>query len=331
MLDVVDLLRELGFTIDAGEGSTWLLKAPDGKRYTRYMDAPSRRITASSPPAPILRQAGARRLAAASTVTGSMLERARRGEFDVLSESPLQLTIAGQVYTTESDGVPGARSEPAPSRYRGRQPWTRWALMRCLILTTRPLRQSEVAEVLGVSQQAVSFAARQLRDLMRPGASGMEPSDRRLLLEQFTAEYPGPRGHEFGWYSLDSPVAQTEHAADVADSYGASPLISGDVAADRLAPWKLPARGRIYLSGPLDLASDGFVPTPLDNATLTLCVPEDPTLSRIQYQSNGLAEGSWESRLVDPVIVHWDLLHDGGEDSDAAAEKLAEHILGGPR
>src|SRR5699024_3109373 len=302
-------------------------KAPDGLHYLRHMDAPAIRLTASRPPGAVLGRTGTRRVASGATVTDGILERARRGEFDVLSESPLQLTIDGRVYTARADDVDDSRPTPTPRRRRGMRPWTRWALMRSLLLTDRPLKQREAAEGLGGSQQSISSVTRQLRTILNIGASGMEPIDRSCLLECFASEYPGSRGHEFGWYSLEPPVAQTEHAAAVASSYGESPLISGDVAADRLAPWKLPATGRIYLSNPLDLSGDGFTPAPLSEATLTLCVPEDPTLWRVLH-NEGRATGA--SRLVDPVIAYWDLLNDKNVDSTAAARKLAEYIIGGP-
>ena len=39
--------------------------------------------------------------------------------------------------------------------------------------------------------------------------------------------------------------------------------------------------GRVYVSGPIDLADDGFVPVPLQEANLVTCVPRDPTLWRL--------------------------------------------------
>jgi hypothetical protein len=328
-LDIVDLLRELGFSIDMGREQTWLLTAPDGHRYLRHVDAPSGRITAHLHPVTAEEAGRSRRVMVGTSITEGMLDRARRGEFDVLTESPLQLTIDRRVYAADlPSSTPRSRSA-APHR-RGRRPWTRWALMRCLILADHPLRQSDIAEVLGVSQQAISHTARQLPETVAVGGSGTEAIDSHLLLEQFITEYPGPGGHEFGWYSLDPPAAQLDQAADVAAHYGTSPLISGDIAADRIAPWRLPTSGRIYVSDPVDLAGDGFTPAPLTEATLVLCVPEDRTLWRTADEAGAAFEESPGGQLADPVIACWDLLRSSDVDSIAAAEKLAAHILGGP-
>ena len=327
-VDVVDLLRELDFGIDMWDDRSWLLRAPDGHRYLCEVAPVVDRITSTAArytKAPF----GAQRmrpLVAGRTITESMLERARRGELDVITEQPLRLIVRGHVYS--DDTVSGTSYVPGktPRRHRGRPPWIRWATMRCLLLAPGPMRQSEIAAALGSSQQAVSIAFQQLAGLVKDTGSGFVASDKPVLLQKWTADYTGPSGQAFGWYNLDPVVEQTERAAEIAALYEVEPLISGDVAADRLAPWKLPAAGKVYVKSPVDLASDGFMPAPLNEATLVTCIPQDPTIWKLL--DIGPGSTGTRSPLADAAIVYWDVLHGKDVDSTEAASKLAKSITG---
>ena len=149
---------------------------------------------------------------------------------------------------------------------------------------------------------------------------GAEVTDPEALLAHWLKEYPGAGGQEFGWYSLDPVVEQTLAAFQVAKLLDARPLISGDVAADKMVPWKLPAKGRVYVDSPIDLAGNGFVPAPLEKATLVTCVPRDPTL----WKLTGLeALPVYDDvQLADPALVYWDLYYSGDLDSLEAANHL---------
>lgn len=321
-VDVIKLLRELD--IDIAEGTTgrsWLLRSPAGESFlvepTRAMD----RITSH-----VVRSNSSHRLSPVSplfigrTITPSMFEQAKAGHFDVLTEHPLQLILRGSVYAGE---VP--TQSPARKRPSGRAAWVRWAVGRCLLLSSEPLRQPAIADMLGTSQQSVSNAARQLGDLVEDIGNGLSAVNKGTLLGHWLGDYTGPGGLAFGWYSLDSIVEQTLKAAKVAELFDVSPLISGDVAADRLAPWKLPSRGRIYVNSPIDLGGDGFVPAPVDEATLITCVPRDPTLWRLT--NTALSQDSGASALADAAIIYWDVLASGDIDSAEAAGHLKELII----
>lgn len=176
--------------------------------------------------------------------------------------------------------------------------------------------------MLGTSQQSVSHAAGQLGILVKSTEAGLVAADRALLLEYWSRDYFGPGGQEFGWYSLTPVVEQTLKAAEVASLLDALPLISGDVAADRRAPWKLPSRGRIYINAPIDLVGDGFVPAPVAEATLITCIPRDPTLWRLTTAGQDGVE------LADDALTYWDVLSSGDIDSVEAAEHLEQLIVG---
>ncbi|MFJ6419033.1 hypothetical protein [Paeniglutamicibacter sp. NPDC091659] len=321
-VDVVALLRELDIGI--AEGATersWLLRLPSGESFLVEPTVSLDHVTShavrnvsshrSSPVGPLF---------VGRTITPGMLEQAKAGHFDVLTEHPLRLVIRGSVYASEDPVQAPVRRRPS-----GRAAWVRWAVGRCLLLSTGPQRQPVIADLLGTSQQSVSNAARQLGDLVADGGRGLTAVDKEALLGHWVEEYSGPGGQEFGWYSLDPIVEQTLKAAKAAELCDASPLVSGDVAADRLAPWKLPSRGRIYVNRPIDLGDDGFVPAPVEEATLITCIPRDPTLWRLAHAMP--SPGSGASALADAVMVYWDVLASGDMDSVEAAGHLKELII----
>ena len=106
---------------------------------------------------------------------------------------------------------------------------------------------------------------------------------------------------------------------------GAAPLISGDVAADRIAPWKMPGKGRIYIKSPVDLVDDGFVPAPIDAATLITQIPRDPSIWALAGAVGTEMPGD-EFHSADEVLVYWDVLHGNDADSVEAATHLARSI-----
>lgn len=322
-VDLVEMLRELNFTIAEGTTShTWLLRSPAGESFVVEPTPPIDRITAHQ-----ARNVAAhltsneRRMLVGRTITPGVLNAATAGEVDVLVEEPLQLIVQGRRFSSDETERKSERRLPI----RKRPAWFRWAVERCLLLADKPLRQSVIADLLGTSQQSVSYAAHRLGELVDDAGDGLAAVNKTKLLHHWVADYPGPNGQEFGWYSLDPVVDQTLKAADVATLLEANPLISGDVAADRLAPWKLPSRGRIYVDSPVDLAGDGYVPSPVAEATLITCVPRDPTV----WKLSGLGPGSTpaEANLADTAIVYWDVFYSGDIDSEDAASRLEKLLI----
>lgn len=213
-----------------------------------------------------------------------------------------------------------AAPEP-PRTHTGRPAWIRWALQRALVTSETPHLQRELAVLLHTSQQTISYATKRLQPYVTVDGGRLHVEDRRAFLERTLEAYPGPGGHQFGWYGMDSPREQAQHASDVATLLDAKPLIAADVAADDLAPWKLPTSSKLFITRPVDLTDDGFIPAPLDEATLITSIPRDPTLwSLATTNENGYA-------LADPVIVAWDLQQGTDVDSGEAAEHLKKAIL----
>lgn len=320
-VDVADLLHELDFTI--AEGSTprsWQLRAPTGETYDVELATPVDRVTAyTTRNIRNHHDSAARPVLVGESATNGVVADARAGRLNLLTESPTQLIINGTAHTlNRPQSTP--RPRPAPQR----PAWYRWGVERQLVSATTPLRQAELADLLGTSQQTISNAARTLGDLVTDRGTGLEAVNKRRLLHHWAGEYPGAGGQEFGWYSLDTAVEQTHKAVDIATLLDADPLISGDVAADHLAPWKLPTLGRIYITAPVDLADDGFIPSPIEEATLVTCVPKDPTVWR-----SAPASRHHERNFADTALVYWDVRTGADADSGEAADQLANYIVKG--
>ncbi|GAA4846765.1 hypothetical protein GCM10023221_26820 [Luteimicrobium xylanilyticum] len=252
-----------------------------------------------------------------------MLARAEAGEIDILTAEPLRLVHEGVSYAVAEKPARRPKAPPRPA-------WTRWAVERYLLLAREPARQPVIADALGISQQSVSNAARYLGDLVHDQGKGLLAKDRTALLSAWVSEYGGPGGQEFGWYSLDAVTEQAAKSSDLAELLELRPLVSGDVGADRLAPWKLPTTARLYVEDPIDLAGDGFVPAPIEEATLVTCVPRDPTLWRlVDLRAPASQAGGETMRTADAAIVYWDLVHSADVGGDEAATHLARFITNG--
>lgn len=326
-MDIVSLLRELDFSIEEGLGAqSWMLRSPNNAVFPAAVRPPVQRVTARA-----LRNAAshhghaARPLFSGRTATDGVLEQALAGRVDVLTEQPLQLILEGMVFASDAGQSSPVRRKVSP----GKKAWSRWAIERCLLLAEAPMHQRQIAEYIGASQQMVSRVCKNLGPLAVGTKDGVESREPMKLLARWRQEYPGAGGQQFGWYSLESIVEQTLQAASEARLLDAHPLISGDVAADRLMPWKLPARSLIYINSPVDLSGCGFVPAPLEEATLVTCIPEDPTIWRLT-EIGTFARDEYLD-LADAALVYWDMLNSNDVGSQEAAEHLAALLAGSPR
>ena len=207
---------------------------------------------------------------------------------------------------------------PSGRPVRGRVPWGRLALMRVLVRTTEPRAQTELAHECGITQAGVSLGLQALGELVQRMPSGWIAVDRSSLWDAFLAQYPGPGGITTSWYGLQSPVEQADAA--VAAASGDQPLVSGDVAADRLAPWRRPRIAHVYLGSGLDLEPAGFAPAGQADATLLVTVPLDPTIAATAAAWSGVG-------LVDPLLAAFDVLRSGGPDAPDAVARLRFLVL----
>lgn len=329
-VDATALVHELGLRISEGSSAwSWLLRAPDGQFFEVDPMAPVERLTAHR-----VRAVSAGRsidpqrvLHIGRSATDGVVEHAEAGKINILTAEPIRLIFNGRSYS--ADPEPQSRSQLHPQR-TGRPAWIRWALERYLLLTPEASRQSVIAESLGTTQQSISRAAQHLDGFVTDEGEGLMAVDRAKLLEHWRNEYTGPGGQEFGWYSLDPVAGQVGRVIGLVTLLEVKALVSGDIAADRLVPWKLPSRGRVYVTGPVDLGGDGFVAVPVEEASLVTCVPRDPSLWRLAPPTEAMA-GSDSLPIADAAIVYWDLLMSTDPDSDEAADQVAALLTGTPR
>ncbi|KAB1155124.1 hypothetical protein F6X68_12625 [Micromonospora sp. AMSO12t] len=213
---------------------------------------------------------------------------------------------------------PQAATRPAK---RGPVPWGTLTLVRRML--QRPYAsQRELAALAGVSQPRVSQALNVLADqeLVRRTPNGWVVRDIDEAIRWWLESYPGPGGISTRWYGMASAV---EQARTVVALVGATDptavVVSGDVGADVIAPWRAPIRAVLYGRTGANLEDAGLVPAGGDEATLEFNVPRDPGL----WQPSGSATPVTNSLpLADPLQILWDVRRSPGPDSEEAAHRV---------
>ncbi|MFE9653145.1 hypothetical protein [Micromonospora sp. NPDC006431] len=230
------------------------------------------------------------------------------------------LQVAGQWVSVETRDV-----ETPPSRARpGRVPWGTFTLVRRL--AERPWAgQQQLAAVTGVSQPRVSQALAALAEqgLAHRTPAGWDVADIDAVFDWWLNSYPGPGGLRTLWYGLEPPVQQAEAAVSLLTSGDSGRIaISGDVAADRVAPWRAPRRVVVYAQSGVDLTSAGLTPTDEEDATVELIVPKDPGV----WPRPTADEASGSVPLADPLQILWDVARAPGPDTDEAVRHLRQTL-----
>lgn len=149
--------------------------------------------------------------------------------------------------TRDREVSDAAHTSPAVTRRWG--PGTA-SVARHLYGARLPLTQTELAHRATLAQPSVSKVLGRLEVLgavRRPTYNGWLPVHRRLAAA-YAESYTSRASDETYWFRLDSPREQVAHlTTDHPDC-----LISGDVAADQIAPWNVPTNAVAY--GDLDEA-----------------------------------------------------------------------------
>jgi len=217
----------------------------------------------------------------------------------------------------------------ASPRNRGRPAYGTFAVARRL-LDGRPITQGELVLETGLSQPRVSQV---LTDLARRGlvarwseeqGGSWFASDWDGFLNWWLETYPGPGGVATSWFGLRPVREQAVAAIAAVRAVGGRGVMSGDVAADELAPWRLPHSALVYVdlrtARNLDLAGvlarSGLTPAGVDQATLEIRFPADPAVWGDDVDA--------PLPVADPVQVLWDVQRSGGPDADQAEAKLRE-------
>jgi hypothetical protein len=200
-----------------------------------------------------------------------------------------------------------------------------WGVIRALIAAPGPT--VEVANLRGPGQVTAGRTYQVLRKLsalalVEPAQRGSWRSDKEALLDRYLAEYPGPGGSVTHLYSLDEPLELARRASATA----AKVVISADVGADLLVPWRRPDHLVAY-SGPGAFLGKLLGATPAHgrhDANITWRVPEDTS---IFYLARPVAVEGVQVVVADPVQLIWELGALGGDDRLEAAEKLRQWLL----
>ena len=145
-------------------------------------------------------------------------------------------------------------------------------------------------------------------------------ADRPALLDSLLTSYADTGRYTSWLYSLDSPQQTCERIVAVGKSLQIDTVISGDVAADRLVPWRVPTYTTVYtgdhrLAVHLEMTSAQGS----DDANVELIVPGDTSVLRVRHED--------EPTLAHPTQVILDLQRLGGTDRHEAAERIREWLL----
>jgi hypothetical protein len=218
------------------------------------------------------------------------------------------------------------------------------------ILERPAATQKTLAALANVSQPRVSQTLSTLADqrLVARGDAGWVVRDVDGLVQFWLDSYPGPGGISTYWFGLDPPRAQAQAVIGLlakrpgGEQHSAEgepmAVLSGDVAADIVAPWRSPMRAVVYARRGADLSGVGLTPAGADEATLELIVPEDPglwppasppTTRSTGRRGAGAATGTQPSMPVaDLLQVLWDVRRAPGPDSGEAAARVWELLRG---
>ena len=256
-------------------------------------------------------------LLVAQSITRAALERAGAAGWSVVTdEGAGRLQLAQRTLRWNP-----ADSTQAPSRPRGRPGRTVFSVVRALFALEEGARQDEIAEFAHVGQAAVSKALNRLvaRNLAARGEHGWQVTDRAGALSWWLAHYPGPGGIETHWFGVDPINEQAYCAYRALDSERANPVVSGDVAADLVVPWRTPRRAILYAQRGTDLSTVGLTPSDASASTLALVLPDDPGVWPV---STSLIEmrGQGHVARANAFQVLYDLSRSPGPDVGEALE-----------
>jgi hypothetical protein len=219
---------------------------------------------------------------------------------------------------------------------RGPVPWGALSVVRRLV-AAGPLTQVQLAAAAGVRQPQVSKALGAFQDngLVVRTSQGWQAGDRDRLLDAWLDRYPGPGGLTSRWYALDALPDQLARA--VRAHRGRRAVVSGDVAADQLAAWRLPARICLYCTEPADLREHGFVLSGPEEATVVLTSPQDHGVfvPRPAEGAGRAGPAGWAVmdtsagpvELADPLQILVDVASAPGPDAEEAAAAVRQAVL----
>lgn len=268
---------------------------------------------------PFVSEAGGERLRAAGW---SWIDEA--GNFDLRAEGLV-------VRQRRSDHPPRKPDGPLPQG-SGALGVIRW-LLAATAEELATANATGLAQRVGVSQPRVSQVLGKLRDFDLVGyeRGKIDRVDRERLLDRFRSAYRGPGGSASWFHSPDDARSTAVFVTHTALETGRRAVVSGDVAADLLSPWRGPTTPVIYIERGLTADQLGVTPaTGPGDGDLFVCVPEDDSVfssTTTRIVESELLENEGIGPIPVPVAgveqVLWDLDRLGGDDRAEAAARLA--------
>jgi len=236
------------------------------------------------------------------------------GNFDLRAEG---IVLRNRIPRKKGEGKRSAKALPTGS--------VGLRVIRTLIANPpEPIRTSTLAAAAGTSAPRTSQVLQQLRThghAARASNSTWDV-DRAALLELFLADYRGPGGDRRWFYALDLASA----ARAIVEHRECEPVISGDVAADLLAPRRRPSHLVAYVRHGEIEESDVLVATTSGSeANIAVIQPSDRSVFPLAPLHGSGATGVIP--LAEVTQVAWDLLRLGGQDRLEQIEELKAWIL----
>jgi len=194
------------------------------------------------------------------------------------------------------------------------------AIIRTLIETGSVNGVSALAQCLDTSQPRVSQVLGQLTelDLLERISRSVWRANTEALLDAFLASYSGPGGSTSWYYSLDPAPTIAQRVLDQVPAH-VKVVVSGDVAADQLSPWRTPTSTTIYVDRPVDLSTLNLVAAQgRSDANVTVTIPNDRSV---------FISGDGFDSLAHPTQVLWDLHHLGADDRLEHAQRLRAWLI----
>jgi len=220
--------------------------------------------------------------------------------------------------------VPTARGEGRRSSHALPRGWAGLRVARTLIAEPPdPVRTSTLARTAGISAPRTSQVLHQLQThgYVSKRPDGAWDVDRITLLDLFLEEYRGPGGDDRHFYALDIGAATQA----IAEHRELEPVISGDVAADLLAPDRRPSHLIAYVrQGSVD-EDDTLVVSAATEANVTVIRPLDTSVFPVEPLRPSTVTPA--ICLAHPTQVVWDLQRLGGQDRLEHLEDLKAWIL----
>lgn len=225
--------------------------------------------------------------------------------------------------TAPERGTP--RTEATWLPWRGR---SAFQVVRRIIQRGLHQPQQQLARDAGVSQPRVSQVVAALDGLDLVDLDNRVVTDLEALLDAWLTRYPGPGGIETRWFAPELPRAVAA-AIEHADRKDVEVLLSGEVAADQLAPLALPTTAVMYASDVLDLTPAGLVRTPdPETAVLTVIAAKDPTVGPpMDTEPTEATVAGTTCRLADHLQVLWDVNRSTSIDAPQQTAHLRHRLL----